>query len=346
MWQITMWDGVLYFPKQLAKVFLAAGSVFSLTSLVVALVIAALILVHRRRRQNRPLRLRTIVRGLFPGWLVRSASFHADVAYFYFHVFAYGLIFGWAVVSYKLLSTLVIEGLVAVFGAVQPTTWPDLAARIVITLALFLAYEFGYWVDHYLKHRVPALWELHKVHHSATVLTPLTGFRLHPLDALIFTNILALSLGVANGVANYAFGQTTYAFTIGDTNLILVLFVHLYVHLQHTHLWIAFTGVAGRILLSPAHHQIHHSNNPIHFDKNLGSCLAIWDWLFGTLYIPKKEPENISFGVAVGETDVHTITELTIAPVQRAAALLAAPFATRADAEHPPAGAAVNPRSS
>jgi sterol desaturase/sphingolipid hydroxylase (fatty acid hydroxylase superfamily) len=327
MRRIAMWDGVLYFPNQLAKVFLAAGSLFSLTSLVAALVIAALMLVQRRRSQKRPLRLRTIVRGLFPGWLVRSASFHADVAYFYFHVFVYGLIFGWAVVSYKLLSTLVVEGLVAVFGAAQPTTWPDLAARTVITLALFLAYEFGYWVDHYLKHRVPALWELHKVHHSATVLTPLTGFRLHPLDALTFTNILALSLGVANGVANYAFGKTTYAFTIGDTNLILVLFVHLYVHFQHTHLWIAFTGLAGRVFLSPAHHQIHHSNNPAHFDKNLGSCLAIYDWLFGTLYVPAKEPEPLTFGVKAGEADMHSFGELAVAPVQRAAAHIAASFA-------------------
>ena len=328
-----MWDGVLYFPQQLAKVFLGAGSGFSLTSLAAALVIAALVLVYRRR--NRPFRLRTLWRGLFPGWLVRSASCHADIAYFYFSVFVYGLMFGWAVLSYKFLSGLVIEGLVATFGAVPPTSWPDLAARAVITLALFLAYEFGYWVDHYLKHKVPALWELHKVHHSATVLTPLTVFRIHPLDGLIFSNILAVSLGVTNGVANYAFGSTTYAFTIGDTNIILVLFVHIYVHLQHTHLWIAFTGITGRILLSPAHHQIHHSNNPIHFDKNLGSCLAIWDWVFGTLHIPKKHPENITFGVEAGVADVHTITELTIAPVHRAATLLAAPF-TRGAAEHSP----------
>ena len=99
-----------------------------------------------------------------------------------------------------------------------------------------------------------------------------------------------------------------------------MLFVHIYVHLQHTHLWIAFTGLAGRVFLSPAHHQIHHSNNPVHFDKNLGSCLAIWDWLFGTLYVPAKEPEPLTFGVKVGEADMHSFGELAIAPMQRAAA--------------------------
>ena len=87
---------------------------------------------------------------------------------------------------------------------------------MIITLALFLAYEFGYWLDHYLKHRVPALWELHKVHHSANVLTPLTVFRLHPLDALIFSNILALATGITNGAVNYAFGKPITMFSIDE----------------------------------------------------------------------------------------------------------------------------------
>jgi sterol desaturase/sphingolipid hydroxylase (fatty acid hydroxylase superfamily) len=325
-------DGVLYFPHKLAKVFLSQGSGFSLTSLAAALVIAALVIAWRRARRNRPLRAGTLWRGLFPGWLVRHASMHADIAYFCFNVFVYGVIFGWAIVSYKFLSGIVVDGLAAAFGTVTPTSY-DLTARMIITLALFLAYEFGYWVDHYIKHRVPALWELHKVHHSANVLTPLTVFRIHPLDGLIFANILAVSLGVTNGIANYAFGKPISLFSIDDTNVILVLFVHIYVHLQHTHLWIAFTGFAGRVFLSPAHHQIHHSNNPVHFDKNLGSCLAIWDWLFGTLYVPNKQPEALTFGVKVGEADMHSLSELSIAPVQRAAAHIAAQFTPAEEAQ-------------
>jgi sterol desaturase/sphingolipid hydroxylase (fatty acid hydroxylase superfamily) len=313
-------DGLLYFPQKLARLFLALGSGFSLTSLAAALVVAAGVIAWRRMRRNRPLRAGALLRGLFPGWLVRHDSTLADLGYFGFNVFVYGIILGWAVLSYKFLSGVVVDLLTAAFGAMTPTAWPDLLARAAITLALFLAYEFGYWLDHYLKHRVAALWELHKVHHSANVLTPLTVFRIHPLDGLIFSNILAVSLGVTNGVANYLFGKPVAFFSVDDTNIILVLFVHIYVHLQHTHLWIAFTGVAGRVFLSPAHHQIHHSNNPLHFDKNLGSCLAIWDWLFGTLYVPRKEPEPLTFGVKAGETDMHSFGELAIAPVQRAAA--------------------------
>jgi sterol desaturase/sphingolipid hydroxylase (fatty acid hydroxylase superfamily) len=181
-------DGFLYFPQKLARVFLSLGSGFSLTSLAAALVVAAVVITWRRR--HRPLRPGTIARGLFPVWLVRHASVRADIGYFAFNVFVYGLIFGWAVVSYKFLSGFVGDSLTTAFGAVAPTPY-EFTARVIITLALFLAYEFGYWLDHYLKHRVPALWELHKVHHSANVLTPLTVFRIHPLDGVIFANILA-----------------------------------------------------------------------------------------------------------------------------------------------------------
>jgi sterol desaturase/sphingolipid hydroxylase (fatty acid hydroxylase superfamily) len=166
---------------------------------------------------------------------------------------------------------------------------------------------------------VPLLWEFHKVHHSAEVLTPLTNFRVHPVYTWIFANILALSAAVANGLANYMFGATTYQYALADSNIILVLFIHVYVHLQHSHVWIAFSGWLGRVFVSPAHHQIHHSTNPKHFNRNYGSCLALWDWMFGTLYVPAKEKEKLSFGAEKDEYQAHTISGELIAPFIRAA---------------------------
>ena len=157
---------------------------------------------------------------------------------------------------------------------------------------LFLAYELGYWFNHWLSHKVPLLWEFHKVHHTAEVLTPLTNFRVHPVYTWIFANILALSAAIANGLGNYMFGETAYQYALTDTNIILVLFIHAYVHLQHSHMWIAFRGALGRIFVSPAHHQVHHSADPKHFNKNFGSCLALWDWMFGTLYVPGRSARS------------------------------------------------------
>ncbi len=220
-----------------------------------------------------------------------------DVFYFYFNIFIFGIVFGWALLSYEVLSHAVAGGLTALFGARPPSALPVLVSRSIITVMLFLAYELGYWLNHYLSHRVPFLWEFHKVHHTATVLTPLTNFRVHPVYMCIFLNILALFTGLANGVGDYLLGQTTHQYGLSENNIILVFFIYLYVHLQHTQLWISFTGWLGHLLMSPAHHQIHHSRDPAHFNKNLGSCLAVWDWMFGTLYIPAAERERLDFGV-------------------------------------------------
>lgn len=294
---VSVYDSFAYLFGRIGKIFLSFDSAFSLTSLFCALCIAIVFLAVRRRRKNRPIRIRSLLRALFPERITASASHSVDVGYFFFNTLVFGLIFGWAILSYQFVSNAVIGRLVGAFGIMEPTSLPDLVSRIAITITLFLAYEFAYWLDHYLSHRVPVLWEFHKIHHEAEVLTPLTNARIHPVDGLVHANITALIMGVTNGAMNYLFGKTTYQYAIGDANLIFVLFVHAYVHLQHTHLWIPLRGVLGCIFVSPAHHQVHHSTNPIHFNKNLGSCLAIWDWLFGTLHIPSKEPEILHFGV-------------------------------------------------
>ena len=70
--------------------------------------------------------------------------------------------------------------------------------------------------------------------------------------------------------------------------------------LLHSHIWFSFGWFLNHIFISPAHHQIHHSRAPQHFNKNLGDTFAIWDWLFGTLYLPKGD-KNIRTGVSENE---------------------------------------------
>ena len=152
------------------------------------------------------------------------------------------------------------------------------------------------------------------------MLTPLTVFRIHPFDGLIFANILAVSLGVTNGVANYLFGKPITFFSIDDTNIILVLFVHIYVHLQHTHLWIAFTGLAGAF---SCRRRTTRSITPT--IRSTSTRISAAAWRSGTgcsarSMCRRRQPEPLSFGVKVGEADMHSLSELSIAPVQRAAA--------------------------
>jgi sterol desaturase/sphingolipid hydroxylase (fatty acid hydroxylase superfamily) len=315
---VDLSPGVQFFIGQFGKLFFSLGSHFSLTSLAAALGFAMLWLVIKRVQRGRRIRLRTLWRALFPHRITSSRSNYADAGYLFFNVFVFGIVLGWAILSYQFLSNAIIAGLVVTFGPVAKTALPTIVERGIVTVLLFLAYEFGYWFNHWLSHRVPVLWEFHKVHHTATVLTPLTNFRVHPIYALIFANILAVSTGVTNGVANYMFGETAYQYAFSDTNIILVFFIHTYVHLQHTELWIPFSGALGRLFVSPAHHQVHHSNNPIHYDSNFGSCLAVWDWMFGTLYVPGKQPEKLSFGVDPDRPNAHTISGELIDPILHA----------------------------
>ena len=83
--------GLFYFWQQLEKLFFSSGSVFSVTSLLSALVISALLISLRRYRRNRRVRLKTIIRALFPKRILRSRSNIADICYVYFHVFVFGL---------------------------------------------------------------------------------------------------------------------------------------------------------------------------------------------------------------------------------------------------------------
>ena len=314
----------------LIKLLLSPGSEFSLTSLAFAFAVAAAVTIWHGRKPRR-VRMRALMRVLFPRRVLRGPSTKADIGYFMFNTFVYAGIFGSAAISYQFLTNTVIAGMVFAAGPARAPVVPEFASRAIITAMLFLAYELGYWIDHFLKHRIPALWELHKVHHSAEVLTPLTTFRVHPLDTWIFGNIVAITAAITNGMASYLFGDTAYQYALSGNNILLVVFVHLYVHLQHTHVWISFRGWLGRIFLSPAHHQIHHSTNPVHFNKNLGSCLALWDWLFGTLYIPGKKREKLTFGVEPGYADAHTMTGEFLSPIGRSAMSLASMLPRRED---------------
>ena len=213
----------------------------------------------------------------------------------------------------------IVAWLTREFGPHAPLLWP---AWIVLTLATvlqILAYELAYWSAHYAFHKIPALWEFHKVHHSAEVMTTLTELRQHPVEIIAFMNWIGLATGIVFGVMTYAFGPGVRPFTLLNGNILIMMFLLTYGHLRHSHMWIAFTGIAGRILQSPAHHQLHHSANPAHFDKNLGFALALWDWAFGTLAIPAKTREPIVFGVGdEGAPFRSTLSALT-APCARAA---------------------------
>jgi len=124
-----------------------------------------------------------LVRAVLSRRVLLHRSAFADLAYCLLSLMFLGAAIGRAVVSTARISDGVAASLASHLGERCPQA-PGFVLDAARTLVLFVAYDLGFFVDHTLKHRIPALWELHKTHHSAEVLTPLVNFRVHPLDSL------------------------------------------------------------------------------------------------------------------------------------------------------------------
>lgn len=136
---------------------------------------------------------------------------------------------------------------------------------------------------------------------SADVLTPLTLARVHPVETFIRNVGISLLVGVVQALAVFTFVGQIDLLTIGGANAFYVVFNAAGANLRHSHVWLSYGRVMEHIFISPAQHQVHHSMDLKHHNKNYGSMFAIWDWMFGTLYVPQNGPEDLRFGVADGQ---------------------------------------------
>ncbi len=153
--------------------------------------------------------------------------------------------------------------------------------------------------QHWLMHRVPFLWRIHSVHHSARVLTPITLFRNHPLESAIATLRNSISLGVMTGLFIFLFEARFTVLTLFGVNAFGFLFNFLGSNLRHSHIPVGFGRWVETVFISPKQHQIHHSTDPLHFNKNLGVSLAVWDRLNGSLiYSRELKSRTLRFGLS------------------------------------------------
>ena len=75
------------------------------------------------------------------------------------------------------------------------------------TISYFVLDDLTKFITHALMHKIPILWEIHKTHHSARTLTPITIFRTHPLEGVIFVIRSALTQGVVIALFFYIYGN-------------------------------------------------------------------------------------------------------------------------------------------
>jgi len=246
-------------------------------------------------------------------WLHRSALLD------YVYVPLTAVIWAAFFTPYFLKSATVTQGFTELIGAPFDTAQaPAYLVVVLYTVTLILAEDFRRYFIHRLFHRFPALWEFHKVHHSAQVLTPITLYREHPVEKLVNASAGVLVVGVVTGVFLLWFPGGLTPLTIFGANAGRFVFDLLGSNLRHSHIWLRFGNVVEHMLISPAQHQIHHSCDRRHFDRNFGSQLAVWDWAFGTLYVPKGR-EELEFGLGAAENErLSSLVSLYITPFRQA----------------------------
>lgn len=243
-------------------------------------------------------------------WLHPSAKL--DYYYFFIGYFIKVFMLFPIVISAKTIALFINKQLYLSFDFYENTFFSYEAVLFMYTICLFVVSDFTrYWTHRFL-HTIPFLWEFHKIHHSAKVLTPITFYRVHPIENLLFGLRYSLSIGLVTGVFIYFFGAMIDVYAILGVNVFVFAFSLIGSNLRHSHVAFSYSKFLERFFISPKQHQIHHSKK--HFDKNYGGYLAIWDWAFGTLRF-SKDVKVLKFGLRREQMNQYnSIANLIIAP--------------------------------
>lgn len=240
--------------------------------------------------------------GLFQYLFPKAVYFHksAIVDYLFFYIntlvqilVVFPLFVGTSVAAARFSKSL-LDDFYVLGGGIFPGD--HIASIISFTLLIALALDLGVFIAHYMQHKIPFLWEFHKTHHSAAVLTPMTVYRVHPVDNLLTIGFSGVLVGLTNGVYQYLSAGSGELYNVWGVNAVVIVFYLTAYNLRHSHIWLSYGSFLSKWFVSPAMHQIHHSLDEHHRDKNIGLIFAFWDRLVGTLYVPEKQ-EILHFGI-------------------------------------------------
>lgn len=278
------------------------------------LVCAAFVYWHARRHDPATTPRHPLA-YLFPRSVYLHPSAKADYRFFVVDRILSFLLLPYFIILIPTIAHPVSWALDWLFGPqAAPLLKPGLATSLTLTIVNVLAVDFALWWIHWLHHRVPLLWEFHKVHHSAEVMTPLTAYRVHPVEIILNYNLTGLFTGIVFGLALYFRADSFSLVSLLGVDIVTFLFLVFGFSLRHSHIPMAYPRWLSFFLVSPWMHQVHHSSERRHFDRNMGFIFAFWDCAFGTLYIPRRG-ETFALGLDTDETPkFHSVRAMYLRP--------------------------------
>ena len=156
-------------------------------------------------------------------------------------------------------------------------------SSILLYFIAFIALDFaGYW-GHRINHTYNIFWNNHLIHHSSE----------H------FNLACALRQSISVFIRIYTFLLLPAALLGVPPKVIAVIApLHLFAQLWYHTCHIKKMGWLEKIIVTPAHHRVHHAINPEYIDKNFGQIFIFWDKLFGTF---QEEREDIPavYGITI-----------------------------------------------
>ncbi|MCG5052019.1 MAG: sterol desaturase family protein [Myxococcales bacterium] len=142
-------------------------------------------------------------------------------------------------------------------------------------LFFFVTHDLYIYVFHRLQHRVPVLWRLHEAHHSTTDVDWLSGSRSHALEILVNQTIEFAPIVLLGAHPDVALMK-------GTLDAVWGMYIHSNINVRAG--WLQF------VLNGPEMHRWHHAKEVEDGHLNYATKLALWDWLFGTAYLPRHKP--------------------------------------------------------
>jgi sterol desaturase/sphingolipid hydroxylase (fatty acid hydroxylase superfamily) len=141
----------------------------------------------------------------------------------------------------------------------------------------FVVHDFYIYWFHRLQHWSNLLWRTHEAHHSVDDVDWLSGTRSHALEIMINQTVEFLPIVLLGAAPEVMLMKATLDAVWG-------MYIHSNLNVR--------AGLLQRVLNGPEMHRWHHASELPMPGRNFATKLAIWDWLFGTAYLPEHKPER------------------------------------------------------
>ncbi len=149
----------------------------------------------------------------------------------------------------------------------------------------YIVWEFSHFIYHYLAHKVRLFWCLHSTHHAPEQMNLSVTYAHFILEAP-YADFIRTSICILLGVS--------------PAMLFAIMFIDGtwggFIHVGENFIKDARLGFLGKLILTPAHHRVHHARNPLYMDTNFCNLLNIWDRVFKT-YQPEQKQIEIEYGI-------------------------------------------------